>query len=1063
SVDGAGLLYIANSDAGAVTKYNPATQQSTTILSGLDYPWATAIDAMGDIYVANSSANVINKWSPSTQQGPVLLSGLNIPWGVSVDTAGNVYVVDSYNQAVKVLGPGSQQLTTLVGSGLYYPQDAAADPSGNVYITTAYSAPLQEWNAVTQSVTTFAPTGLSTPFEIASDNVGNLYVTDPTNKTLWEVTSVFVGPASASEPAGPGSDSLLPVLPATAPLSGVFAPTSDQSWLTIGTVSNGIVNFSFTANASTSARTAHIAILGQTIPVTQSGAVPASVAVVSGSNQSAAVNVTFSQPLVAVVKDANGDPLQGITVNFAGPMTGASVASTSAQTGSNGQATVNVTGNTAAGSYSVTASVAGVSGAASYSLTNLAGLPASLALTGGSGQTATVNAQFTYSLSATVTDGYHNPVPNVTVTFAPPAQTGASITFAGGLNTASTNSTGVATSATITANTHAGGPYDVSATAATGSATNNFVLTNTAGTPANVSVNAGNNQQALINATFATNLQVTVTDQYTNPVPYASVTFAAPSSGASGSFQGGGNSIMVNASASGVVTAPIFTANAIGGSYTVTATSGSVKSNFSLANEVQITVSSSLSGPTVTVDNGTPFTGSQTFTWVSGTSHSIAASTPQSGGTGVQYVWQSWSDTGAISHSITVPTGNSTNTANFQTQYMLTTTVAPSSSEGSISPASGWVAANSSVKVTATANSTYVFTGFSNALAGTTNPQSLTVAGPATVTANFETGPDPAIAKSHVGSFRQGDHGDTYTITVTNQGQAPTSGTLQMTDTLPAGLTATSLVGPPNWSCVLATLTCQTSAALASSASAQFTAIVNVADNAAASVTNMATVSGGGDVNPNDNTANDVTSIIQTADLTITDTNSVSFIQNNPASYALVVSNVGPGPTVGTVTVIDTLPSGLTAQGISGMNWTCTLSTLTCTRNDALAPGASYPPITVSVWVNANAPAQVTNLAAVSGGGELNAANDSASDVTLVYQTVQITITAGPYTGLDVIVDGSMVPAPHTLTWYVGSTHTIAAPATQGTHTFLNWSDGGAISHNITVPAAATTYTATYH
>ncbi len=722
-----------------------------------------------------------------------------------------------------------------------------------------------------------------------------------------------------------------------------------------------------------------------------------------------------------------------------------------------------MTANTLAGSYSVAASVSGVSGTATYSLTDAACLPASLALTGGSGQTATVNTQFTYSLSATVTDANNNPVPNVTVTFAPPMQTGASITFAGGLNTASTNSSGVATSAAITANTHAGGPYNVSATAATGSATNNFVLTNTAGTPANVAINAGNNQQALINATFVTNLQVTVTDQYGNPVPNAAVTFAAPSSGASGSFQGGGNSIGINASASGVATAPNFTANATGGQYTVSATSGTAKANFSLANEVQITVSSSLSGPTVTVDNGTPFTGSRTFTWVSGTSHTVASTTPQSGGMGIQYVWQSWSDAGTISHSLTVPSTNSTYTATFQTQYMLTTTVAPSSSEGNISPVSGWIAANTSVKIAATANPAYVFAGFSNALTGSTNPQSLTVAGPATVTANFETGPDPAITKSHVGNFRQGDHGDTYTITVTNQGQAATSGMLQMTDTLPAGLTATALAGPSNWSCVLTTLTCQTSAALTGSASAQFTVTVNVANNAAAAVTNTATVSGGGDVNPNDNTANDVTTIIQVADLTITDTNSVSFIQNNPASYTLVVSNVGPGPTVGTVTVIDTLPSGLTAQGIAGTNWTCTLSTLTCTRSDVLAPGASYPPITVSVWVNANAPAQVTNLATVSGGGELNTSNDSASDVTLVYQTVQITITAGPYPGLDVIVDGSMVPAPHTLTWYVGSTHTIGAAATQGPHTFLSWSDGGAISHNITVPAAATTYTATYH
>ena len=45
--------------------------------------------------------------------------------------------------------------------------------------------------------------------------------------------------------------------------------------------------------------------------------------------------------------------------------------------------------------------------------------------------------------------------------------------------------------------------------------------------------------------------------------------------------------------------------------------------------------------------------------------------------------------------------------------------------------------------------------------------------------------------------------------------------------------------------------------------------------------------------------------------------------------------------------------------------------TLTCTRNDVLAAGASYPAITVTVNVANNAPASVTNTANVSGGGQI--------------------------------------------------------------------------------------------
>ena len=71
------------------------------------------------------------------------------------------------------------------------------------------------------------------------------------------------------------------------------------------------------------------------------------------------------------------------------------------------------------------------------------------------------------------------------------------------------------------------------------------------------------------------------------------------------------------------------------------------------------------------------------------------------------------------------------------------------------------------------------------------------------------------------------------------------------------------------------------------------------------------------------------------------------------------------------MTVVDTLPGGLTATGLTGTGWTCTLGDVSCTRSDALAAGASYPAITLTVNVAANAPIS-TNTATVSGGGDVN-------------------------------------------------------------------------------------------
>jgi uncharacterized repeat protein (TIGR01451 family) len=249
------------------------------------------------------------------------------------------------------------------------------------------------------------------------------------------------------------------------------------------------------------------------------------------------------------------------------------------------------------------------------------------------------------------------------------------------------------------------------------------------------------------------------------------------------------------------------------------------------------------------------------------------------------------------------------------------------------------------------------------------------------------TAPDLSITKSHAGTFVQGQTGANYAITVTNSGGATTSGTVTVNDTLPASLTATAISGT-GWNCATApTLSCTRSDTLAAGASYPVISLtMNVASNAPASVTNTATVSGGGETNTSNDTANDVTTINTPPDPTITKSHAGSFSQGQiGATYSITVTNSGGTATAGTVTVTDTLPASLTAAAIAGTGWTCTISpTLACTRSDALNVGASYPAITVTVNVASNAPASVTNTATVSGGGETNTSNDSASDNTVI-------------------------------------------------------------------------------
>src|SRR5258706_15152488 len=95
------------------------------------------------------------------------------------------------------------------------------------------------------------------------------------------------------------------------------------------------------------------------------------------------------------------------------------------------------------------------------------------------------------------------------------------------------------------------------------------------------------------------------------------------------------------------------------------------------------------------------------------------------------------------------------------------------------------------------------------------------------------------------------------------------------------------------------------------------------------------------------------------------------------------------------VTLTDSLPSGLTATSLSGTGWSCALATLTCTRSDALGAGSSYPSITLTVNVSAGAPPQVTNTVTVSGGGEVDTSNNTASDPTTIAPPPTCSASAG--------------------------------------------------------------------
>lgn len=133
-----------------------------------------------------------------------------------------------------------------------------------------------------------------------------------------------------------------------------------------------------------------------------------------------------------------------------------------------------------------------------------------------------------------------------------------------------------------------------------------------------------------------------------------------------------------------------------------------------------------------------------------------------------------------------------------------------------------------------------------------------------------------------------------------------------------------------------------------------------------------------------------------TPDMTLAKNSSGSFTRGQTATYTIPVSNISPyGPSSGTVTVNDTLPVGVTPTGASGSGWTCTVAgqTVSCIDTTPLPGNTTYPSITVTANVLQTAPSTVTNIATVSGGGELNLTNDTATNIATVGSSADLSVT----------------------------------------------------------------------
>src|SRR5271157_1681312 len=208
AVDGAGDVFIADSNNNRVVEVPAGGGAQTTVGSGLSSPYGVAVDGAGDVFIAdNGNSRVVEVPAGGGAQTTVG-SGLSSPYGVAVDGAGDVFIADiGLNQVVEVPAGGGAQ--TPVGSGLSSPYGVAVDGAGDVFIANAGASQVVEIPAGGGAQTTVG-SGLSSPYGVAVDGAGDVFIADIGLNQVLEVPAggsaqTTVG-SGLSEPTGVAVD-----------------------------------------------------------------------------------------------------------------------------------------------------------------------------------------------------------------------------------------------------------------------------------------------------------------------------------------------------------------------------------------------------------------------------------------------------------------------------------------------------------------------------------------------------------------------------------------------------------------------------------------------------------------------------------------------------------------------------------------------------------------------------------------------------------------------------------------------------------------------------------------
>jgi hypothetical protein len=409
--------------------------------------------------------------------------------------------------------PGA--IVSFAGTGGVTPSQAVdtADLNGNVSVGITLGDTVGVWSVTAtvvavpavQAVYTFTTTPGSAALMAIVSGDGQ---TDTLGKTLALPFVVHVTDASGNDVAG-GRVSFT-----------VTAGGGTLAGDTVLTNAAGQASIGYTLGGTPGTNTVHADLVGAGAKLDFNAfavnAFPASIAVVSGNGQSAAVTTGFADSLVALVLDANDNPIVNGAVVWTVSGGGLTFSADTTFTDSLGNTNVRVTAGTVAGAVVIHAQALGLGSLANFPLTVTAGAPASMTYVSGNAQTDTVGRTLAAPFVVNVVDAYGNPVSGAPVTFV---RTVGSGTVLG--DTVNTDLTGDAA-----VNYQLGtfpGIDSVDANLASVGTTITFTATTVGALPASIVATQGNGQTGTVGVTLPTALVADVKDGSNNPIIGAGV------------------------------------------------------------------------------------------------------------------------------------------------------------------------------------------------------------------------------------------------------------------------------------------------------------------------------------------------------------------------------------------------------------------------------------------------------------------------------------------------------------------------------------------------------------